>query len=217
MELGSVHEGDTPAERGASSSREDEWSEACSSARSESSGAACLVAPVQADGTVRRREKARVRGVRDRHMISLWLPASVLHRVQGEWVLIVDEALKMAGNSRRRSNAPRSRQVVIPIHSLGVSLLSRLPGCCARCCGAGALAASRSVLVRIHPADMPKSIRFAITPERLRSGGALRSTISPRASPMAASVMGVYKGRRQRRKPHNSYSPRRRKLRTKVV
>ena len=111
--------------------------------------------------------------------------------MQGEWVLIVDEGLKMAGNSRRRSNAPRSRQVVIPIHSLGVSLLSRLPGCCARCCGAGALAASRSVLVRIHPADVPKSIRFAITPERLRSGGALRSTISPRASPREVCLKSV--------------------------
>ena len=152
----------------------DRWSAAdyhSSVSRQSSDSAVSDVSPVGSARSDGQREKARRGFVRDRR-IELWLPESVLHRVQGDWVLIVDEQLQTAGNTgRRRSQAgKRTKQMNIPVHSLGVHLL---PSCCC------SRAASSRILVRIDPTEVPKGMKFALTPARLRGGGPLGTAQRP--------------------------------------
>ena len=67
----------------------------------------------------------------------------------------------------------RTKRIIIPVHSLGISALSLLPAFCV--CGRHCLSRASSVLVRIEPSDIPKDLRSAIKPETLRGGGPLIS------------------------------------------
>ena len=111
---------------------------------------------------------------RDGRRICLWLPESTLHRVQGDWVLQVDEDLTTAGNTGRRRSQPgkRTKRVLLPVHSLGVPLLPS-------CCQPSTPDSSARILVRIDPSEVPKRLRYALTPSRLRGGGPLGTAQRP--------------------------------------
>ena len=139
----------------------------------------------QKDVTVARRQRARIRGLlRDKRIIHLWLPARVLHRAQGDWVLIVEPTTHKEGGAGTEARATKPTHLLV--HSLGVSMLSLLPAscccCAARLCGCCTDAAS-TVLVRIEPSDVPKSLRSVLTASALlpmlRGGGPLAGTPAP--------------------------------------
>lgn len=129
-----------------------------------------------------RKEQARRGGVRDR-MIGVWLPSDRLHRVQGDWALIVED------------EGTTESKVLIPVHSLGVSSIPQLPFGLRWCCFHGARrcmphrlgellgvvdndgAAENVVLVRIAPEDVPRGFRVRrLTAGVLRPGGPLAAT-----------------------------------------
>jgi hypothetical protein len=60
----------------------------------------------------------------------------------------------------------RTKKILIPVHSLGESVRSRLPSCLRT-------RDERRILVRIEPMDVPRRIRATLRPEILRGGGPL--------------------------------------------
>lgn len=112
-----------------------------------------------AHGSIHRRSTARLStATRDGHgasctisaadaptvgSMTAWLPKETLHRIQGEWALIVDEA-----NDEVRE---AQRATVIPIASLGVSIRDKMP--LLRLIG---LRPARTIHAHIDDADVPE-------------------------------------------------------------
>ena len=138
------------------------------------------------------REVARRGFVRNRR-ISLWLPEGVLHRVQGDWALIVEEGREQTqGAVQGAAVQGTARLLVIPVHSLGVSTLSQLPRCLCSLCRCACSCHLALVQVNIDPSDIPRGMRAKLTGEKLRGGGPL-SIAAKRSQALSGGGRSVLK------------------------
>ena len=80
-------------------------------------------------------------------MRATWLPKEVLHRIQGDWALIIDDD---AREPHRHGRAAARRVTVIPVASLGVHTRDKLPMLCLL-----GMRTAQTILVRIDEADVP--------------------------------------------------------------
>jgi hypothetical protein len=82
-------------------------------------------------------------------LLERWLTKEALHRIQGDWALIVDERVEPS-----QPMLPRTAPLIVPVSSLGVKLVDKLAflGLCG-------MRPSATILVRVELADVPEESR----------------------------------------------------------
>ena len=88
--------------------------------------------------------------------MAMWLPKGTLHRIQGDWALILDEHDNSQGGSDDAGAPPTV--TVVPVSSLGVRLADKLPFLCLF-----GVRPRASMLVRVELHDVPTNMHTRLT------------------------------------------------------
>lgn len=121
------------------------------------------------------------------NLCELWLPLDRLHRSHHGWVLLVCVS---AGAGDRGAQDPRDERetqpgpnpVIVPVHSVGVTVLSRLPRCMRP-------RAAELILVRVPAVDLATAglqgdLTHDLSHSKLEAGGSLSHATPRSCSPM---------------------------------